>query len=193
MKDVSHPVSRIQDLPFFRSRLNRALRVAFRLPVYLYSFGLGRLLGYRFLLLVHRGRKSGLLKETMLEVVRYDPATCESVVLSGWGEKADWYRNIAASPALEIRTGGKRYVPEQRFLEPQENFATIMEYARLHPQTFRFLVRTFGFDYPLDGPVESKRRFAESLRMVAFRPKDQTNGDDPVNKQTNMNQQEATR
>jgi hypothetical protein len=59
------------------------------LPIYLYRLDLGRLLGHRFLLLVHRGRKSGLLRETVLEVLLHDPATNESVVLSAWGEKAD--------------------------------------------------------------------------------------------------------
>ena len=39
------------------------------------------------------------------EVIRYDPESQESIVVSAWGEKADWYRNIQASPALEIRTG----------------------------------------------------------------------------------------
>jgi F420H(2)-dependent quinone reductase len=57
----------------------------------------------------------------VLEVIRYDPATRESVVPSGWGERSDWYRNIKASPALEVQTGGERYVPVQRFLAPDEN------------------------------------------------------------------------
>jgi len=35
------------------------LRLAFRLPIYLYRLDLGWLLGHRFLLLVHRGRESG--------------------------------------------------------------------------------------------------------------------------------------
>jgi deazaflavin-dependent oxidoreductase (nitroreductase family) len=78
-----------------------ALRLAFRLPIYLYRLNLGWLLGHRFLQLVHRGRRSGLLRETVLEVLHYDPATGESVVLSAWGEKADWYRNVEATPALE--------------------------------------------------------------------------------------------
>jgi hypothetical protein len=65
------------------------LRLAFRLPIYLYRLNLGWLLGHRFLLLVHRGRRSGLRRETVLEVVRYNPATKESVVLSAWGERAD--------------------------------------------------------------------------------------------------------
>jgi len=92
------------------------LRLAVRLPICLYRLNLGWLLGHRFLLLVHRGRKSGLLRETVLEVILYEPAIRESVVVSAWGEKADWYRNVVATPTLEVWTGGQRYVPEQRFL-----------------------------------------------------------------------------
>jgi hypothetical protein len=57
------------------------------LPIYLYRLNLGLLLGHRFLLLVHRGRRSGLLRETVLEVILYEPATRESVVLSAWGRR----------------------------------------------------------------------------------------------------------
>src|SRR5215204_4945342 len=42
-----------------RSRPTGALRLAFRLPIYLYWLGLGQLLGHRFMLLTHRGRRSG--------------------------------------------------------------------------------------------------------------------------------------
>jgi deazaflavin-dependent oxidoreductase (nitroreductase family) len=110
-----------------------ALRLAFRLPIYLYHLNLGWILGHRFLLFVHLGRKSGLLRETVLEVILYDPATRESVVLSAWGEEADWYRNIEAVPALEVRTGGQRYVPEQRFLAPEVNHAVISYYGQPPP------------------------------------------------------------
>lgn len=103
----------------FRSRPARVLRLLFRLPIYLYRLNLGWLVGHRGLLLVHRGRKSGRVYQTVLEVIFYDPETRESVVLSGWGEKADWYRNIKASPALEVQTGRQRYVPSQRFLAPE--------------------------------------------------------------------------
>ena len=138
------------------------------MPIYLYRLDLDRLLGHRFLLLVHRGRESGLLRETVLEVLLHDPVTRESVVLSALGEKADWYRNVMATPALEVMTGGLRYVPQQRFLVPDENHAVISEYGRRHPLAFRVFARVFG--YPLDGTEAARREAARSLRLVAFRP-----------------------
>jgi hypothetical protein len=83
------------------------------------------------------------------------------------GEKADWYRNLEAAPALEVRTGGQRYVPEQRFLAP-ENYAVICDYGRRHPLAFWVFARVFG--YPLDGTVAARREFSYSLRLAAFHP-----------------------
>jgi len=133
VKDAPASRTRGPNLRWLRSKPTGASRLAFRLPIYLYRLDLGWLLGHRFLLLVHRGRESGLLRETVLEVILYDPATRESVVLSAWGEKADWYRNIEAVPALEVRTGGQRYVPEQRFLAPEVNHAVISYYGQPPP------------------------------------------------------------
>ena len=193
MKEASHPAPR-SPVPFLlRSRPTGAVQFALRLPIYLYRFGLGRVLGYRFLLLVHRGRKSGLLRETVLEVIRYDRDSGGSVVLSGRGETADWYRNILANPALEIWTGGERYVPKQRFLAPEENHAVISGYARHHPLVFRLLVKAFGFGYPLKGSEDERRKYAESLRLVAFRPSEGTNERGSFSGPTNVTRQEATR
>jgi deazaflavin-dependent oxidoreductase (nitroreductase family) len=158
-----------RDFRWLKSKPAGALRLALRLPIYLYRLNLGRLLGHRFLLFTHLGRKSGLLRETVLEVILYDPATRESVALSAWGEKADWYRNIEAVPALEVRTGGQRYVPQQRFLAPEENHGVISAYGQHHPLAFRIFARVFG--YPLDGTEAARREVACFLRLVAFRPR----------------------
>jgi deazaflavin-dependent oxidoreductase (nitroreductase family) len=180
MKDAPASGSGGPSLRWLRSRPSGTLRLAFRLPIYLYRLNLGWLLGHRGLLLIHQGRKSGLLRETVLEVIRYDPATKESVVLSGWGEKADWYRNIKVTPAMEVRTGGERYVPEHRFLAPQENHTEIIDYERRHPLAVRIFAQVFA--YPLGATESVRREFASSLRLVAFRPraigdKSRRNGD----------------
>lgn len=152
-----------------RSRPSGVLRAVFRLPIHLYRLDLGWLLGHRVLLLTHRGRNSGRLRQTPLEVIRHDPTREESVVVSAWGGKADWYRNIEANPAVEIRLGRQRYAPEQRFLSSEEAYAEISTYERSHPLLARTLPRWLG--YPLDGTEQARRRFAESVRMVAFRPR----------------------
>jgi deazaflavin-dependent oxidoreductase (nitroreductase family) len=147
-----------------RSRPTGALRLAFRLPMYLYDLGLGRLLGHRFLLLTHRGRKTGRVRRTVLEVIRYDPTVRESVVASGWGEKADWYRNLIANPALEVQTGRDRYAPIQRFLAKEEVRNELASYERRHPWAARVLAPLLGF--------RSYDEAASSLLMVGFRPQE---------------------
>jgi deazaflavin-dependent oxidoreductase (nitroreductase family) len=171
VKDASAFRSRGSKLRWFKAKPSGVLRLAFRLPTYLYRLNLGWLLGHRGLLLIHQGRRSGLLRETVLEVVRYTPTTKESVVFSGWGKKADWYRNIKVTPAIEVWTGGERYLPEQRFLAPEENHAVIADYERRHPLTFRIFAKAFG--YPVDEVEAVRRAFASSLVLVAFRPRGQ--------------------
>jgi deazaflavin-dependent oxidoreductase (nitroreductase family) len=125
-------------------------------------------------LLIHWGSRSELLRETVLEVIRYDRTTKESVVLSAWGERADWYRNIKVTSAVEVRTGGARYIPKQRFLVPEENNAVIADYEQHHPLAFWIFARAFG--YPAGGTEATRREFASSLRLVAFRPADVGDG-----------------
>ena len=193
MKDAPASGSRGPSLRWLKSKPAGALRCTFRLPIHLYHLNLGWLFGHRRLLLIHQGRKSGLLRDTVLEVALYDPDNRDSVALSAWGEKADWYRNIAATPALEVRTGGQRYVAEQRFLTPEENHAVILEYARRHPLAFRFFVKAFSFGYPLKALEDERRKYAESLRLVAFQPRGETNGRGPLSEQTNTTKREVVR
>ena len=142
------------------------LRLAFKVPRWLYRVHLGRLLGHRFLLLTHRGRRSGRVYQTVLEVVRYDPATNESVVVSGWGDRADWYMNIQAGGALAIESGGERYVPTQRFLTPTEVYQALRGYLHHNRWATGIVRRLFGLRF--DGTDDRTR--IDDLRGVGFRP-----------------------
>lgn len=143
-------------------------RLIFRARIHLYRLHLGWLFVHRFLLLLHQGRKTGRVRRTVLEVLRYDPAGEESVVASAGGEKADWYRNIRSVEALEVHTAGKSYVPEQRFLNGDQAYSEILNYERRHPWALRLIARSLGSRF--DGTERTRRSFAESVRMVAFRP-----------------------
>ena len=51
-------------------------------------------LGRRFLLLVHTGRKTGKERRNVLEVMGSDPVAEKFFVMTGWGENSDWWRNV---------------------------------------------------------------------------------------------------
>src|SRR5437016_1734775 len=86
-----------------RHRPGRLLRPLLRMPVRLYDWRLGWLLGHRFLLLEHTGRRTGRAYKTVLEVVEYRPDTRAAVVVSGFGANVDWLRNIGAPDARTPR------------------------------------------------------------------------------------------
>ncbi len=146
------------------------LRLGYRLPIALYRANLGWLLGHRFLLLTHRGRKSGAPRQTVLEVVRYDPARRESAVVSAYGDRADWYQNILASPPIEVQTGRDRYAPRYRLLAPDERLTALSAYRKRYPRAFAAVMRFLGFAY--DGTESGLPSLADQVIMVAFRPRE---------------------
>ncbi len=117
------------------------LRLGLRLPVWLYRLRLGRLLGRRFVMITHTGRTSGRRRQTVLEVVRYDPATGVVVVASGWGEKADWFRNILKTPTVTVNIGHRRFEAVARRLSVEAAASELCDYAAHHPDTFEQLTR----------------------------------------------------
>src|SRR5579862_2878852 len=149
-------------------------KLAFLLPRSLYRWHLGWLLGHRCLMITHRGRKTGRLRQTVLEVVSYDPSTQECIVMSGYGTQSDWYRNIKVHPAIEVQVGRQRYPPQQRMLEDQETRTRLEEYQRDHPLLFRELMCLVG--YASDATPEGLRALSRVLRGVAWRPQEQEEG-----------------
>ncbi|HET7053493.1 MAG TPA: nitroreductase family deazaflavin-dependent oxidoreductase [Solirubrobacterales bacterium] len=148
------------------------LKRALRAPTALYRIGAGRLLGHRFLLLTHRGRRSGRSYRTMLEVVRWSPQTREAVVMSGFGPKSNWYLNALAGGAEEIQIAAERFQPGVRRLDVDEAVTALADYERcnrlLAPGVRAMLSRLAGFRY--DGSGAARRRLVEALPLLAFRP-----------------------
>jgi deazaflavin-dependent oxidoreductase (nitroreductase family) len=141
------------------------------LPRWFYRLGLGWVLGYRVAQITHRGRKSGQIRWTILEVLHYDRETHEVLVVSGWEGKTDWYRNIQQEPAREVHIGGGRYQPVQEFLSPEETAQAILKLFRQHPREVRFVGRLLGID-PNAPPVTLQTHLETFFRGVRFRPGD---------------------
>jgi len=143
-------------------------RLLYRLPILLYQAGLGWLFGKRFLLLTHTGRVSGLPRQVVLEVIRYDEHSESYYVVSAFGEQADWFRNIQLTPEVGI-TIGRRCMGALAEIVPQEDAEReLLDYARRSPLAARLLPSLIG--YHVDGSEEGYRALARQLKIVRFSP-----------------------
>jgi deazaflavin-dependent oxidoreductase (nitroreductase family) len=160
-----------------QGRLNPLARRLFRAPTWLYRWRCGWLLGHRFLLLIHTGRRSGLRHRTVLEVMAYRPDGPEMIVMSGFGPRADWLRNIQANPNPEVMVGSLSFSAAYRVLDIEEAIAVIASYERRNrfaaPVIRLVLGRLLGSPY--HGSEADHRQAATNLPLIAFRPRNAGN------------------
>jgi deazaflavin-dependent oxidoreductase (nitroreductase family) len=83
--------------PTYREAFHRRLQASNRFVVALYRIGLLPLLGAgrTTMLLTTRGRKSQRLRRFPVGYFRIDG---EIYLISGWGKRANWYKNLHSSP-----------------------------------------------------------------------------------------------
>lgn len=105
-----------------------------RAPIWVYRAGLGCVFGSRLLMLEHRGRTSGRRRFVVLEVVEHSAQADEYIVVAGFGQRAQWYRNILANPAVRVSSGFRRNVPATgQPMTDVEAAAALQRYAERHP------------------------------------------------------------
>jgi deazaflavin-dependent oxidoreductase (nitroreductase family) len=145
----------------------------FLAPVYLYRWQLGWLFGHRLLLLTHVGRRTGLRRQTVLEVVEYRKEGPEVVVVNGFGPESDWLRNIEAGPGEEVTVGSEHFAATHRFLGEEEAMRVIQGYEHrnrfIAPIVRRGLSWMLGWQY--HGGEGNRRRLVRQLPLLAFRPR----------------------
>jgi deazaflavin-dependent oxidoreductase (nitroreductase family) len=151
----------------------RPLRYLFRARVYLYHWHLGWLLGHRFLLLTHIGRKTGLRRQTVLEVVEHRKDNDEAVVMSGFGRHSDWLLNINVNPEVEVQLGSRRFFATHRVLGKDEAIQVLKGYEQRNrfaaPIVQRVLSWLVGWSYR--GTDDDRSRLVSELPLIAFRPR----------------------
>jgi deazaflavin-dependent oxidoreductase (nitroreductase family) len=94
------------------------MKNVFNLPIWLHRLGLGPVVGRLFLILTTTGRKSGLPRHTAIE---FHERAGRCYVYSGWGDRAQWYKNILADPLVTIQTWrGAQSVVARQVTDDQE-------------------------------------------------------------------------
>lgn len=141
------------------------VRWLLRTPLWLFRFRLGWLFGGRFIMLTHLGRKSGLPRQTVVEVARYDAEHDTFYVASGWGERADWWQNIQQTPRVLLDTGQRRVEAAATRLAVDAASAIFQDYAAKNPTAFRQLSRMM-INEPLSASEEDCRKLARAVPLM---------------------------
>ncbi|MCA9953272.1 MAG: nitroreductase family deazaflavin-dependent oxidoreductase [Ardenticatenaceae bacterium] len=141
----------------------------FRAPLFLYRIGLGGLLGHRFLLLNHIGRKSGKPRQSVLEVVNHDKATDTYYIASGFGKKSDWYLNILAHPPVDIQVGWRKMAVTAVPLSPEASGQAMVDYSRRYPMAAKNLGKLIGYDVSTEEEYRAVGR--DSIPFIALEPR----------------------
>ncbi len=145
------------------------LRLGFRLPVYLYHLKLGWLLGKRFVLINHVGRKTGLPHQAVVEVLERDEATGSVTVVAGYGQQTQWYQNLLAHPDTTIQIGAHTFRVTSDFFTPEDGEEIIVRYLDRYGKLTGQLFSMLGYSW--DGTEGGARQIAnDSLRFVRFVP-----------------------
>ena len=145
-------------------RPSTLVKALFKVPVWMYQAHLGFLFFGSLIVIVHRGRKSGNRYVTGLEMI--DRRDDELFVLSLWGAKSDWYRNIEANGVDELWDGMKRTGASFRVVASDEAVGILSNTEKAHERLVRFFWPRMYPGYEFTD--ESRRALADSGVIVAF-------------------------
>jgi deazaflavin-dependent oxidoreductase (nitroreductase family) len=102
-------------------RLRQMFRIGNRFMVLLFRLGLGswgnRPETSQVMVLVHKGRKSGLLRRTP---VNYAIVDDQIYCTAAFGNRADWYRNVVADPRVQVWLPDGWYAGEAEEVPPDD-------------------------------------------------------------------------
>lgn len=138
-----------------------------RLPLLLYPLGFGRLFGRRFMVLEHAGRRTGLARRAVVEAVERSGGGF--VAASGFGTRADWYRNVLAAPEVLIRLNGRRFPATAVPLSADEGAEVLARYGPAHRLAAWHLCWISGF--VVNGGVDDFREAGRHIPFVRFIPR----------------------
>lgn len=144
-------------------------RALYRFPILLYRLRLGWLLGNRFLLLEHYGRKSGNLRYAVIEVVDHDIDEGSYVVAAAWGRQSDWFKNLSKAPRVYITVSAARFRCTSEQITAQEAERHLRAYSVRHPFAFK-QIGSLLIGQGAHTTDEIIRAFVDSIPFVKFSP-----------------------
>ncbi len=142
------------------------LRWFYRGPVFLYRIGLGGFMPMQ-LLLTTVGRRSGKPRRAAVDILRHDAATDTYYVVSAYGDRSDWYRNLMVNPALRAQARWRGFPARATTMPEKEAQELLLDFWRRHGLYVRIMFRLIGLKAATE---EEFRAAVAEMKVVAIRP-----------------------
>ena len=149
-----------------RKKPGRLALTLMHMPLRAYAHDQGHLLGHTFVQFTHVGRKSGKEYRAVAMVLGFDESTSEAVICAAWD--TDWFHNLRAHPATNVKIDRLSFTPAQRFLTEDEAYDVVRRFRAAHPHRVRLISSIFGWGNLRD--EVRLREFASAHPFIAFRP-----------------------
>lgn len=151
--DFPRPGSMFYNMTFnekSKKQYIRLFRLGNKIIILLYKLRVLSILGFgrRLLILTTKGRKSGKIRKSGLEYFRINNTIH---VISGFGQKSDWFKNMIANPDhVYVQVGFRRFHANIEVLEEAETEDVFRWFAEKHP---KYMKAGFGWNPKQDNPA----------------------------------------
>ena len=121
------------------------------------------------LVLTTRGRMSGLPRHTMVSVAEVEG---DNYILSGWGPRSQWVKNIEQDPLVTVQVYQRTYPAVIRRVEDLQEFSRVAErmFQTGGDPHFKPWLKSLGIEYSQEDLVAKRDR----VYMFGFDPVEQT-------------------
>lgn len=151
------------------SRPRRIPRSLARAPIWIFRLGAGGVFGGRLIMVEHRGRTTGRIRQVVLETVARQGQVHD--VVSGYGWSAQWLRNVEADPRVRLWAGWGRGTSARARILPADEARDVLErYRTDHPVAAQALGRALGLE-PLRTGEPLPPEVADALPVVRITPR----------------------
>jgi deazaflavin-dependent oxidoreductase (nitroreductase family) len=154
----------------FDKKPNRLLKFFFKVPVWVHKMGFGgweRLVGAQWMLITTKGRKTGKLRDTMVDVMDYNKATDTYFIEAAYGAHADWYKNIQGNPVFEAQVGRRKFKARAGALTTEGASEMLVQFYRSKPAYTRSVMAMAGMKFKDEDEL---RILGRNLTLLAVTP-----------------------
>ncbi|MFX1533214.1 MAG: nitroreductase family deazaflavin-dependent oxidoreductase [Promethearchaeota archaeon] len=150
--DFPRPGSMFYNMAFnekSKKRYIRLFKLFNKIIIPLYRLKVLSILGFgrRLLILSTKGRKSGKIRKSGLEYFRINNAIH---IISGFGQKSDWFKNMIANPDhVYVQVGFRKFHANIEVLEEAETEDVFRWFAKNHST---YMKAGFGWNPKQDNP-----------------------------------------